>query len=289
VHIAFLGLGLIGGSVARAAATSGFASRVTAWTPDGAGPRAAGAAGQGIDPAASPTDAIRDADLIVLAAPPLACLDLLDELAGPLRAALASDAVITDVASTKGAMVAQARAHRLRFVGGHPLAGRETSGYAAADPELFRDRPWVLVPADPADAVADARVSALAVACGARPVAMGAVEHDAAVAAISHAPLVVAVALAEAMTERPDWPAASGLAAGGWASMTRLALGDPAMGAGILATNGPATAEALRAARSAIDGWLAAIEAADAETLQARLAAVRERLRPASELAGRAE
>jgi prephenate dehydrogenase len=289
VHIAFLGLGLIGGSVARAAATSGFASRVTAWTPDGTGPRAARAASEGIEPAPTAADAIHAADLIVLAAPPLACLDLLDQLAGPLHAVLAADAVITDVASTKGAIVERARAHRLRFVGGHPLAGRETSGYAGSDPELFRDRPWVVVPADPADALAVACVTALAVACGARPVAMGAAEHDAAVAAISHAPLVVAAALAQAMTERPDWPVASGLAAGGWASMTRLALGDPAMGAGILATNGPATAEALRAARSAIEEWLAAIDAGDAETLQARLMAVRERLRPAGELPGRAE
>ena len=79
----------------------------------------------------------------------------------------------------------------------------------------------------------------LAAACGARPVRLGAAEHDAAVAAISHVPLVLAVALVEAMAGGPGepeadgWPAAASLAAGGWASATRLALGDPAMGAAI--------------------------------------------------------
>ena len=96
------------------------------------------------------------------------------------------------------------------------------------------------------------RVEALAAACGARPLAMTASDHDAAAAAISHLPLVVATALVEAVAghgdarDRPDWPAAAALAAGGWTGMTRLARGDEAMGAGIIATNGPAIAARLR-------------------------------------------
>lgn len=275
MHIAFLGLGLIGGSVARAAIRAGHATRVTAWTPDGAGPRAATAAG--IEASASAADALRGADLIVLAAPPLACLDLLDELAGALGATLAPDAVITDVASTKGAIVARARSHRLRFVGGHPMAGRETSGYGTADPDLFRDRPWVVVPAEPADAVADDRVADLATACGARPVWMSAPAHDSAVAAISHLPLVLSAALVEAMAGRPDWPAAASLAAGGWVSMSRLARGDPAMGAGIVVTNAPAIADGLRDLQAVLAAWLELIEAGtiDPSEVERRLAAAR--------------
>ena len=74
-------------------------------------------------------------------------------------AAVASDAVITDVASTKGAIVVRATALGLPFVGGHPMAGRETTGYETADPDLFVDRPWVVVPGDAEAAVATGRVA----------------------------------------------------------------------------------------------------------------------------------
>ena len=171
--------------------------------------------------------------------------------------------MITDVASTKAVIVQRAAEHRLRFVGGHPLAGRETSGYGSSDPTLFRDRPWVIIPPEPGDDAGMDRVAGLARACGARPLLLSAADHDAAVAAISHVPLVIAAALVEAFAGAPDWETSRALAAGGWASMTRLALGDPAMGAGIVATNGGPIAERLREVRAVIDDWLAAIESDD--------------------------
>jgi prephenate dehydrogenase len=275
VKLAFLGLGQIGGSIARAALEAGFASRVTAWTPSGAGPGAARA--HGIAAAGDAGEAVRDARLIILAAPPLACLDLLDDLAGPLAGRLAPDAVITDVASTKAALVAHAGKRRLRFVGGHPMAGREAAGYAASDPSLVRDRPWVIVPAEPADPAADDLVAGLARACGARPVTLTAAEHDDAVASISHLPLVLSAALVEAMTALPGWPTAHDLAAGGWAGMTRLARGDATMGAGILATNGSPVAARLIALRAVIDEWIGLLaDGPDLETLRVRLAAARD-------------
>jgi prephenate dehydrogenase len=277
VHIAFLGLGLIGGSVARAARLAGYATRITAWTPGGSGPR--DAAADGIEASPTATEAIRGADLVVLAAPPLACLDLLDDLAGSLRAELGADTVVTDVASTKSAIVARARSHGLRFVGGHPMAGLESSGYSAADPALFRDRPWIIVPAEPADDAADERVRGLAAACGAIPVWLTADTHDYAVAAISHVPLVLSVSLVEAFATWSDWRTAAPLAAGGWASMTRLARGDAEMGAGIVATNGAAIAARLRELRVVIDDWLELVDggqgAIDAKVVQARFEAVR--------------
>lgn len=278
MHLAFLGLGQIGGSIARAALRAGFADRVTAWTPNGHGPRAAVA--DGIVAAPSAIDALDGADLVILAAPPLACLELLDKLAGADRGALGRDTVITDVASTKAAIVARADRHRLRFVGGHPMAGRETAGYGTADPEILRDRPWVVVPPVPGDEEAMDRVVALASACGARPVAMTAVEHDAATASISHLPLVLAAALVEAMTGLPNWSSARPLAAGGWAGMTRLARGEATMGAGILATNAVPTAERLRAIRAVIDEWIALLEQAEpnAGRIRERLAAAARRL-----------
>ena len=271
MHLAFLGLGQIGGSIARAASAAGFATRVSAWTPGGAGPAAA--RGDGVVATVTAAEAIQGADLVILAAPPIACLDLLVALAGPLAAHLAPGAVVTDVASTKAAIVERAGALGLRFVGGHPMAGRETAGYGGADPALFAGRPWIVVPGH-ADPAAIDLVERLALACDAVPVPMDAADHDVATALISHAPLVVSAALAEAATARPEWPLAASLAAGGWASMTRLARGDATMGAGILATNRVATANALRAFAGVIDAWATLLEAgADADVIRERLAA----------------
>jgi len=278
MRVAILGLGQIGGSVGRALVAAGDPWRVAGWTRSADARHAAAA--DGIDVAGSIGEACTGADAIVLAVPPLACLELLDELAGGLRSATDRDAVITDVASTKAAICARAAGHGLRFVGGHPMAGREASGYAAADAALFAGRPWVIVPSDPPDIAAEDRVANIAATCGARIVRLGAVEHDAAVGAISHLPLVVAAALVEAVASGPGWPDARDLASTGWASMTRLARGDVEMGAGILATNGPLVAGRLRDLRDVLDRWLADLdtETPDPDRLRERLAAAKRRL-----------
>jgi prephenate dehydrogenase len=274
VRLTVLGLGLVGGSVARAAVRAGW--HVRAWTPSGEGPQAA--ARDGIEPADAIADAVAGAELVVLAAPPLACLQLIDTLSADARPWLGADTVVTDVASTKAAIVDRGRAGGLRFVGGHPLAGRETTGYAASDPDLFVDRPWVIVPPEPGDAVAEARVEALVAACRARPVRMPAAEHDRAVAAISHLPLLLSAALTESIVEAPGWTAARALAAGGWASMTRLARGDAEMGAGILATNAGEVAARLETLLVVLDRWADELGAVDAGAFRARLERAREAL-----------
>ena len=167
---------------------------------------------------------------MILAAPPLDTLDLLRDLGGPLRRFVAAGGRVTDVASTKGAIVALAGELGLRFVGGHPMAGREVTGFKASDAGLFVDRPWVVVPIrGHGRHVAhrgDRRRLRGADGCVWTPD-----EHDRLVAAISHLPLVLSAALVEAVAggvdrTRADWAAASALAAGGWDSMTRLARGD---------------------------------------------------------------
>lgn len=261
-RIAFLGLGLIGGSIALALRAAGSRARLVAWTPSLAGPEEALRAGAIDEVAAVPQAAIAGAGLVVLAGPPLAILSLLEagSDAGPW-AALAPGAVVTDTASTKARIAAAAAGAGVPFVGGHPMAGRETSGFAAATADLFADRPWVVVDGgSPAEGGADL-VSALAIAVGARPVHMTPEAHDAAVAAISHLPLVAAAALVEAVAGAPTtWAGARHLAASGWRDMTRLARGDADMGAGILATNSAAVAAQLRAYRAAIDAWITALE-----------------------------
>ena len=154
-RVALLGLGLIGGSIARALRDEPAAGySIAAWTPHGSGPRLAAQAGI-IDVAArSPEAAIDGADVVILAAPPLATQALLRDLGGPLRPYLRPDAVVTDVASTKAAIVALAAELGLRFVGGHPMAGREVTGFEASDASLLRKRPWVLVPSGDEAAIA---------------------------------------------------------------------------------------------------------------------------------------
>jgi prephenate dehydrogenase len=287
MRIALLGLGLIGGSIARALREregADLGGWITAWTPSGDGPAAAARDGVVDEAAATASEAIAGADLVILAGPAPACLDQLTLLAGPWRSALASDAVITDVASTKAVLVDRAESLKLRFVGGHPMAGRETSGYASATPDLFDDRPWVVVPSS--DDAAVERVEGLARAVGARPRRMAAEDHDAAVAAISHLPLVVAAALVEAVAggadgTRGDWSLAADLAATGWRDMTRLARGDIDMGGGILSTNAPAIASRIRDLIAVLEAWLAELDAdagPDAEAVAARLRSARDRL-----------
>ncbi len=289
MHVTFLGFGLIGGSVACSLREAG-GWTAAAWSPSGSGPARALEAGT-LD-AAPPTlaRALADADLVVLAAPPTACLSLLDMLAGESRADLAAGAVVTDVASTKTLIMGRAAAHGLRFVGGHPMAGKETSGFGAASADLFVGRPWVVIPARDTDVDAIERVESMVRATGARPVRMEAAAHDAAVAAISHLPLVAAAALVEVAAGAPgeavplDWPVAAALAASGWHDVTRLARGEPEMGAGIAATNAAALAARLRAYRDRLDEWLGLLEALgpaglpDEAAIRARFVAARDRL-----------
>jgi len=286
VRIAIVGFGLIGGSIARAIrlrqrSESGEPTdRLAAWSPGGDGPAAALSAGL-VDAAPPELAATIDgAELVILAAPPLACLDLIDELGGPLAASLGPDATVTDVASTKGAIVARADHAGLRFVGGHPMAGLETPGFAAAREDLFVGRPWVVCRGAGAGEPDLARVAWLVQACGAVAHELDPATHDRLVAAISHLPLVASAALVEAVTAGPDWPAAAGLAAGGWRSMTRLAAGDPTMAAGIAATNPVEIAAGLRALRATLDEWLAALEppGPDAGDLADRFDAARRRI-----------
>lgn len=286
MKIAFLGLGLIGGSVARAIRDRGpvgpdGATHMTAWTPSGVGPRAALREGIVDEAAMTPEAAIDGADLVILAGPVPACLAMLDDLAGPWRSLLGADVVITDVASTKAALVLRATALGLRFVGGHPMAGREVSGFGAATADLFVDRPWVVVPG--ADEPAVARVEALARSVGARPVRLSAQAHDDAVAGISHLPLLVSAALVEAVAgsaeaPRPGWSDARGLAAGGWRDVTRLARGDVSMGAGIMVTNGAAVAARIRDLVATLQSWADELErpgGPDPDAVGQRLAAAR--------------
>ncbi len=266
-RIVFLGFGLIGGSIALALREAGCKARMVAWTPEGTGPAEGLRRGILDEAPRNAAAALGGAKLVILAGPPRSVIAHMEHLAGPMRRFLTADTTLTDVASTKGLIVATAEDLEIPFVGGHPMAGRESTGVEAATADLFVDRPWVIAPADRTPERDVARVLALATATGARPVPMSAIDHDLAVAAISHLPLIAAAALVESVaadTER--WKQAAPLTAGGWRDMTRLARGDAQMGADIIATNARPIASQLRAYRAAIDAWLERLDAMTAES-----------------------
>ena len=163
-------------------------------------------------------------------------------------------AVVTDVASVKNRVAAEVRARggegARRYVGSHPMAGRERSGAAAADSDLFAGRPWVVV-GEGADPEAVLRVRNLAVDVGATPVAMGAAEHDAAVAAVSHVPQLLSSLLAARLEDLPE--SALALAGQGLRDTTRIAASDPRLWSAIVVGNAGPVAELLRAVRDDLD------------------------------------
>jgi prephenate dehydrogenase len=200
-------------------------------------------------------------DLVVVAAPP-------DVVAGVVRRELAGspEAVVTDVASVKSVVLrdlAASGADLRRYVGGHPLAGRERSGPVAARVDLFDGRPWVLTPAPGTDPAAVALVRSVASALGAAVSTMPADEHDEAVAVVSHVPQVAASLVAARLREVPEHAVA--LAGQGLRDVTRIAASDPGLWTQILAGNAPAVSRTLHALRGDLDAVLAAVDALAAD------------------------
>ncbi|MDO5712229.1 MAG: prephenate dehydrogenase, partial [Micrococcales bacterium] len=195
--------------------------------------------------AAAPADADSagpaQPQLVIVAAPP----DVAGEV---VTAALLRwpDAVVTDVSSVKQAVLAQvsaAGAPVARYVGSHPMAGRERSGAIGAQADLFEGRPWVVVPHDASDAEAIDLVELVARLTGAVATRMDAAAHDATVAAISHVPQVAASLVAARLRNLPI--DSMGLAGQGVRDVTRIAASDPSLWTQILAGNAPAVLSVL--------------------------------------------
>jgi prephenate dehydrogenase len=238
MRVAIVGLGLIGGSLARALVARGHEVRGVDGAPARRRARAAGAISRG---AASVEAAATGADVLVLAAPPRVNLALLRRAAPLCRAGL----VVTDVGSVKAPIERLARRLGLRrFVGGHPIAGSEGSGFGASSEALFRGHTWVLTPS--ADASALRLVRRLVRAAGARPRLLEAAEHDRTLAFLSHVPQIVSWALLQAAANDPVARRSLGLAGPGFRDMTRLSRSPRPLWRDILGQNKTEVARALR-------------------------------------------
>lgn len=204
-----------------------------------------------------PLDGDEEPDLVVVAAPPDVTADLVVDL---LRRH--PRAVVTDVASTKqgvvAAVVARAGEDARRYVGGHPMAGRERSGPMAARGDLFVGRPWVLTPVPGTSVAAKALVRETATRLGAVVVELDPASHDEAVALVSHLPQVAASLVAARLVGAPGQAVA--LAGQGLRDVTRIAASDPVLWAQILAGNAGPLARQLRLVREDLDRVVAALE-----------------------------
>ena len=245
-----VGTGLIGTSVAMALRAGGVDVRLRDADPT-AVRRAADLGAGELAPLGRP------ADVAVLAVPPDAVAAVLTTAQ---RENLAS--TYTDVASIKASVAAQVQRcapDPAAFVGGHPLAGRERSGPAAARADLFTGRPWVLTPAPATGSTHLARVRALVELCAAVPLVMAPAAHDRAVALVSHAPQVLASLLAARLTDADEHALA--LVGQGLRDTTRIAASDPVLWTTILAGNAANVARVLHAVRADLDRLTAALDA----------------------------
>jgi prephenate dehydrogenase len=263
--VLIIGAGLLGTSIGMALRRAG----IDVWLSDVDEASVAEAAMMGAGRVGAPD---RPAALAVVAVPPASTGTVVARL-------LESEAAefVTDVASVKilpSREVQALAAEPGRYVGGHPMAGREISGPSAAMADLFEGRPWVLCPNEHTDPQAVTRALAMARLVGATPVTMPAAEHDAAVALVSHAPHVVAALMAARLNGAPDHEIR--LAGQGVTDVTRVAAGDPGLWTEILSANSSAVADVLRRLRGDLDRALAALRGpveASADTLRDLLAA----------------
>lgn len=265
-RVAIVGLGLIGGSIAKTIRERGLGASLLGIDQE----PVLAAARTLLDASAVPgsdeaCELLREADLVVLAAPPRIILETLPSTLDACR----PDAVVTDTASVKLALRQRALAHPRgsRFVPGHPMAGREIGGFEASRADLFEEKSWFLVEAGP-DAAALERVGDFVRALGAVPSFVSAEEHDFAMGLVSHLPHLVASALLElaAQADVLDF------AGPGFKDTTRIAGGPDAIWADIFAQNRANLVASLDALVRRLDGIKVALASGEREGVEAALA-----------------
>jgi len=268
---AIVGVGLIGGSIGMALRRRRLACEVVGFARRKETLDAAESLGAIDRRAASAPEAVMGADLVVLATPVEAILARMSEIAPHLS----HGALVTDVGSTKRRIVAAASRlpKWVDFIGGHPMAGSEKTGVSSARPDMFQGATWIITPTDRARPAAIRKLRRLVVALGARPLSVPPILHDRLVAAVSHLPHIAAVALvAVAAQLAAQEPKVWQVAASGFRDATRLASGDPSVWRDICLTNKSALRASIRALRTQLGAWEAALARSDPGEIEALLA-----------------
>lgn len=266
-RLCIIGVGLIGGSLARALRAAGQVHEIV-----GAGRSAehlqqAVALGVIDRYETDPARAVAGADVVLVAVP----LGAMEAVFAAIRDHLAEGAVLTDAGSAKGSVIESARrvfgARLDFFVPGHPIAGTERSGVAASFAELYQGRRVILTPLSDTAAAATARVREMWQAAGAQVVAMDPAHHDEVLAATSHLPHVLAFTLVESLARLQDKREIFEYAAGGFRDFTRIASSDPVMWRDICLANGDAIQEMIERFTADLLALDQAVEARDGERL----------------------
>ena len=262
------GVGLIGGSLALVAKREGLVNRVVGFGRTQANLDIAKARGM-IDLASrDPEHAARGSDLVILAVPILTMRTTLEKMLPQLAPA----AIVTDVGSVKGWVVRELEPlikPPMTLVAAHPVAGKETTGAAAADPDLFRDRRVIITPSTTSSAEAIVKIEKLWKATGAQVERMDPDLHDALLARASHLPQIVSSALAAALLdERVGGFTAADFGAGGLRDATRLAGSSWEMWRDIFATNRDALRSAMERFGATFAEFERTINAGDIDALE---------------------
>lgn len=270
-RLTVIGLGLIGGSLAAAARGAGWRVRGVDCDPGSVGYAVAHGV---VDEGASPEEAEErgwlsgDQGLMVLCTPIAATIEWLERLE---RTGFTG--VLTDVASTKGAVLVAAERHgsRYRFVGGHPMAGSERSGVESSNAGLLDGAYYILTPGPATDMGAYRVVHGFVTSIGARVISLDARDHDEAVAIVSHVPHVAAAALVDIASARAGQSGADvlRLAAGGFKDTTRVAAGSPELWTGICMDNAEAVVAGVDRLTAALDRFRTSVLAGDAAAVNA--------------------
>lgn len=266
--VAIMGLGLIGGSIALALKES-LKDNVTVTAFDCQKTTIEYA--RQCTPIDFVTDdyiaAVKDADLVILAVPVLQMIPLAQTIMPHLK----EDAVLTDVGSTKSAICREMEPilrEDVSFVAGHPMAGIELSGIAAAKVDLFDNKFYIISPETAKNDASVQLVEAMVRAIGARPTTLDLMHHDSCVAVISHVPHVAAAGLVNLLGCSPeDLEHNLKLAGGGFRDTTRIASSDADMWADICISNGKAIQKTLRSYQEMMGLIIDAIEDGDRQAI----------------------
>jgi len=268
-RLALIGCGLMGGSFALALREAGLVAQVAGFSASEGTRQKALKLGV-IDVAcASAAEAAQGADLVLVAVPVRAT----EATLRAIEPVLAANVLVMDVGSTKGDVVAAARAalhqHLANFVPAHPIAGKEVAGIEHADAALYRDRQVILtpLPENPTERVLLAHQ--VWQALGSRVLELSPEAHDASFAAVSHLPHLAAFALVNAVARQPHGAQHLSLAGPGFRDFSRIAASDPSVWRDILLANRDEVLHQSALMREALHEFERAMQAGDAEQLQA--------------------
>ena len=268
-QLTVIGVGLIGGSLARALRRAGFVGEVVGCGRSLGNLQRARELGVVDRYHQDPAQAVAGADLVFIAVP----LGAMATTFAAIRDHLAPGAILTDGGSVKGSVVADARQvfGRLppRFVPGHPIAGTEQSGVEASFAELYRNRRVILTPLPETDPVATAQVQAMWEACGAEVTQMAVDHHDEVLAATSHLQHLLAYGLVDSLARLRENDEIFRYAAGGFRDFTRIASSHPIMWRDICLANRQALGQMLARFQRELAELAADVEGGDGEALLA--------------------